>query len=59
MANWAVYFFVAYVWVVGASLYKMFYPALCPSHALRTECIHPLLPPGALPRRESPRCAAA
>lgn len=48
MASWVVYAFVLYLYIVGSSLYKLFYPAQCPYGPTDARCVHPLLPTGAL-----------
>jgi hypothetical protein len=50
MASWVVYAFVLYLYIVGSSLYKLFYPAQCPYGPTDARCVHPLLPTGALSR---------
>ena len=47
MASWAVYLFVLYIYVVGSSIYRLFYPTQCPAGAPVTFCVHPLVPSGA------------
>lgn len=46
MASWVIYAFVLYLWVVGSSLYKLFYPTRCPYGPSDARCVHPLLPSG-------------
>ena len=45
--SWAVYAFVLYCYIVGSSLYRLFYPARCPYGPTDARCVHPLLPTGA------------
>jgi hypothetical protein len=50
-ASWAVYVFLLYLYIVGNTLFKLFYPAHCPLDAPEARCVRPLLPTGALRAR--------
>ena len=45
--SWAVYAFVLYCYIVGSSIYRLFYPTRCPYGPTDARCVHPLLPTGA------------